>query len=78
MNDLPELIFVVAVSQLIVNQFQVSNVELSFRLSVQKGEVGSPSLFVEWVSLIYLSITILTVSSFTKPSKSRALPPVPS
>ena len=44
MDDLPELVLTVAVFQLIVNILEVGDVELSFALDVEEGEVGFPSL----------------------------------
>lgn len=75
-NDLPELVFIVAVFQLFVDVFKVSDVELAFSLNVQQGEVGLSSLLAEWAALNQIKFTILVVSSLRNPSKSRALPPV--
>lgn len=51
MNDLPELVLIVAVFQLVVDVFKVGNVQLAFALNVEQGEVGSSSLFREGATL---------------------------
>lgn len=76
MDDLPKLILIVAVFELIVNILEVGDVQLPLSLHVQQSEVGLSSLLTEWISLSHNKHTILAVNSFKKPSKSRALPPV--
>ncbi len=50
-DDFPELVLVVTVTQLAVNKFQVGDVELSLSLDVQQIEVGPPSVLGEGVAL---------------------------
>ena len=76
MDDLPKLILIVAVFELVVNILEVGDVQLSLSLHVQKSEIGLSSLLAEWVSLNHSKHTIRAVNSFKKPSKSKALPPL--
>lgn len=76
MDDLPKLILIVAVFELFVNILKVGDVQLSLSLDIQKSEIGLSSLLTEWISLSHQKHTIRAVSSFKKPSKSKALPPV--
>ncbi len=50
-DDLPELVLVVAVFQLLVNILQIVNVQFTFCLNVQQGEVCLSSLIIEGASL---------------------------
>ena len=52
-DDLPELVLVVAVFQLLVNILQIVNVQFTFSFNVQKGEVCLSSFIIEWASLNY-------------------------
>lgn len=51
MDDLPELILVIAVFQLIVNVLQISDIQLSLALHVQEGEVCPSSFLSKWTAL---------------------------
>lgn len=51
MDDLPKLILVIAVFQLIVDVLQISNIQLSLSLHIQEGEVGPSSFLGEWAAL---------------------------
>lgn len=76
MNDLPKLILIVAVFELLVYILEVTDVQFPLSLHVQKSKVCLSSLLTEWISLSHNKHTILAVNSFKKPSKSKALPPV--
>lgn len=51
MDDFPKLIFIVAISQLLIEIFELVDGEFALPLIVQKSEVTSSSFFSEWVSL---------------------------
>ena len=51
MNDLPKLIFIVAILQLLIDKLQIGNVELPFSLEVQKTEMSLSAFFWERISL---------------------------
>lgn len=51
MDDLPELILVIAVFELVVDVLQVGDIQLALALDVQQGEVRLSSLLSEWTAL---------------------------
>jgi hypothetical protein len=50
-DDLPELILIIAVFELVVDVLQVGDIQLSLALDVQQGEVRLSSFLSEWTAL---------------------------
>ncbi len=73
-DELNQLLLSVAVLELVTDVLQVAEGQLTLALNVQKGEVGTSSLFVEGASLRGNESTMRLVSSFRNCSKSRAAP----
>lgn len=71
---LNKLVIIVAILKLFINVSEIVEIQFSFTLDVQEGEVGSSSFLVEGAALNQIKTTILTVSSFRNCSKSRAAP----
>lgn len=74
MDDLQKLKLSVAVFQLVIDELQVLELQLSLAFVVNQVEGCVSTFFIEWIALNKSLITILLVSSLTNPSKSRAWP----
>lgn len=77
-DDLNKLIISVPVFQLLTDVSQVVQIELSFSLHVQQGEVRSAAFLAERISLSWNISTILLVSYLKNCSKSSGAPLVES
>ena len=75
MNQIPQLLVLVAVAQLGTYVPHIIDIQLPLLFDVHQSESSMSALLAEWVSLDNSTLTTLTVSSLMKDSKSRASDP---
>jgi hypothetical protein len=76
-NDLPKLILIESVLELVIDVLKFINTEFSFSLEIIQTEVSTSAFFCIWASLKFkYDFTILSVKTFKNYSKLRASPEV--